>query len=200
VNPTTLKTAVNAGNEQGDAASSPQFLMFNPTVVEQGNRELWNLHAAYFYKGLSLLAEWDSGYTTYGRLDNGSRTPVPVSGYYVQGAYILTGETLEKRVVIDPIHPFDIRRGKYGLGAWEVHGRFSQLNVGHEVFTAGLSDPNLWSNNAWAVDTGLNWYINRYFKVYLDWQHAEFGSPVFINVGRWQKTSDLFWIRCQFYF
>jgi phosphate-selective porin OprO and OprP len=50
------------------------------------------------------------------------------------------------------------------------------------------------------VDLGLNWYLNEYVKVYLDWQHSEFGSPTLYTPGRFQKTGNLFRIRGQIYF
>ena len=56
--------------------------------------------------------------------------------------------------------------------------RAPKLDFGRQVFTAGVADPNRWSNHAWATDVGVNWYLNFYTKLYLDWQHSEFGDPV----------------------
>jgi len=78
--------------------------------------------------------------------------------------------------------------------------RLSTLDFSKEIFTAGFADPNLWSNHAWATDVGLNWYLNFYTKVYLDWQHSEFGSPVLIAPNRFGPTRDMFWIRFQVFF
>ncbi len=197
--PQALRTAVNASNGEGAAGASPTFLIFDPTVTETGNRELWNLHLAYFYKSFTLLGEWDQGYTSYAK---GARNPVqvPLSGWYVQAGYVLTGEELEKRTVIAPKHPFNLKPGKFGLGAFEVHSRYANLNVGREVFTYGLSDPNLWSNSAGVIDTGLNWYLNRYLKIYFDWQHSMFGNPIYYAPGGFQKTADMYWFRVQLYF
>ena len=60
----------------------------------------------------------------------------------------------------------------------EVFARYSTLDLGRNIFTAGFADPNLWTNHVWATDIGLNWYLNYYTQIYLDWQHAEFGNPV----------------------
>ena len=80
------------------------------------------------------------------------------------------------------------------------HGRYSTLNFGKEVFTAGFADPNLYSNTAWATDVGFNWYLNFYTKLYMDWQHSEFGSPVVIGPNHFGPTRDLFWVRFQLFF
>ncbi|WP_337174043.1 porin [Paludisphaera sp.] len=200
IQPRFLRTSVNASNSEGAATSSVPFLAFNEGVSEAGDRALWSVHAAYFYKGLSLLAELDGGHSTYGWSDRDLQTRVPVGGYYVQAGYLLTGETLEKRTVIDPIRPFSLKRGEFGLGALEAHARYAAIHLGDEVFLEGLSDPNLWTNKAGVIDTGLNWYPNRYLKIYLDWQHSMFGQPVFYRPGGLQKTSDLFWLRFQLNF
>ena len=60
----------------------------------------------------------------------------------------------------------------------------AKLDFSKEIFTAGFADPNLWSNHAWATDVGLNWYLNFYTRVFLDWQHSEFGNPVVIAPNR----------------
>ncbi len=177
------------------------FLAFNPGVVERGERALWELHLAYYYGGLSFLGAWDSGFQGYARASSGpSPVRVPTSGYSVQAAYILTGETIRDRTLIDPLSPFDLRKGKFGLGAWEVAARFSELQLGRQVFNQGLADPTLWTNEAQMVDVGLNWYLNKFVKVYFDWEHAIFGNAVTYNTGRFQKSNDLFWLRAQVYF
>jgi phosphate-selective porin OprO and OprP len=42
--------------------------------------------------------------------------------------------------------------------------------------------------------------INKFVKVYFNWEHAMFGSPGFSNNGPAQTSNDLFWIRPQVYF
>lgn len=204
--PAVLRTSVNASNQELSSPSAVNnavvpFLAFNQGVKEKGLRALWELHLAYYYQGLSLLAAWDSGFDSYARSAAARPQRVPIDGWFVQAAYILTGETLIDRVVIDPLRPFDLRKGKFGLGAWELTARYSDLSLGDEVFTAGLADPNLWTNRVGMVDLGANWYLNRWMKVYFDWEHAMFGQPVYYRPGPGlQKTSDLFWLRMQIFY
>jgi phosphate-selective porin OprO/OprP len=77
--------------------------------------------------------------------------------------------------------------------------------LGRQVFTAGLADPNLWTNNVQLIDVGVNWYLNKFVKIYFDWEHAIFASPVLAAVNSngaalFHTTSDLFWLRFQFYY
>jgi phosphate-selective porin OprO/OprP len=74
------------------------------------------------------------------------------------------------------------------------------LDIGNQVFTAGLADPNLWANRVNTVDFGFNWHINQYLKFYFDWEHAMFNNPVLYSPGHRQLTSDLFLARIQLYF
>jgi len=181
-----------------NAAGLP-FLAFNPNVMERGVRALWETHLAYYYQGLSLLSALEGGYDSYA---NGTAPSVhvPINGWFVQAGYILTGETIRDRTLLQPLHPFDLRKGRFGLGAWEVTARYSQLDLGSQVFTAGLADPHLWTNHAKMVDVGANWYLNQLVKVYFDWEHSMFGSPVTATDGTFRSSNDLFWVRTQVYF
>ena len=203
--PAVIRTSVNGSSVgvnagTGDALIAAPMLAFNSNVRERGDRELWELHATYFYQGLSLLGVWDSGHNDFALTTPGARpVHLPVSGFFAQGAYLLTGETRERAALIDPIHPFDLRRGKFGMGAWEVQARYSDLKLGRSVFSTGLADPNLWSDRVDLVDVGINWYLNKFTKVYFDWEHAVYGQPVYYRPGGLQKTSDLFWLRLMLY-
>jgi len=184
------------------AALSPRFLAFNNNVVERGQRAQWSGNIAWFYKSAMLLAEYGGGYQNYARTTDRHSTAVPFQGYMVQGSYFLTGEHLTRRVnVVKPLRDLRVVNGRLtGTGALEVHSRFSSLNVGRDVFTAGFADPNNWTNEAYTIDTGFNYYLGYYTKIYFDWQHAVFGNAVVNKPGGFEKTSDLFWLRFQVYF
>jgi phosphate-selective porin OprO/OprP len=196
--PSTFRT--NVATSGANTVGVP-FFGFNKGVINNGPRALWALHAAYFYKHLSLIAEWQSGYDSYSiGPGTNNRAKIPVGSYYVQAGYFLTGETVASRGVLKPLKNFDVRPGKFGLGAIELTSRYSTLNYGNQVFTAGLADPNLWTNSAYMIDVGVNWYWSQYIKVYLGWEHAEFGNPVILEPGKWQSTNNLLWARFQIYF
>jgi phosphate-selective porin OprO/OprP len=207
LNPAVLRTNQQpstspANAVDGTGTTSLPFLAFNSNVRERGIRSLWELHLAYYYKGLTVLGAWDAGFDSYA-INGAGHDPikVPVGGYFIQAGYLLTGETIRERAMIDPLRPFDLRKGKFGLGAFEPTIRFSTVNLGNEVFTGGLADPNLWTNHVNLVDVGLNWYLNKAVRVFIDWEHAEFGQPVVYRPGpALQKNSDLFWARLQLYF
>ncbi len=204
--PAVLRVSANATGTPLNSttplnSASVPFLAFNNNVRERGERALWELHMAYFYKGLSLLGAWDAGFQSWAMGASGPRpVRVPVGGYFVQAAYLITGETRSETGQIDPIRPFDPRPGRFGWGAIEPTARFSDLSVGKQVFTSGLADANLWTNQAYLLDVGVNWYLNRYVKVYLDWEYAMFGQPVAYGPDQFSKTNSSVWMRFQVYY
>jgi phosphate-selective porin OprO/OprP len=193
-----LRISQNGTNSSTAIAASPAFLAFNNGTTETGPRTLWSIHMAYYYKHLSLIAEWEAGFDTYAR--SGQQTAIPLSGYYFTFAYFLTGETVEGRGMVKPLRPFELRKGKFGLGAIEATARFASLDIGSQIFTAGLADPNLWTNRLSVLNLGWNWYLNEYTKVYFLWEHAAFASPVAYRPGVFQSASDMLWMRVMFYF
>jgi phosphate-selective porin OprO/OprP len=206
-NPTQPPILTTANDETAATSNptveslSPTFLAFNNNVVEQGQRNQWAGHVVWFYKSLMVFAEYGGGVAGYALSNSKTNTYIPYYGYNVSTSYFLTGEEITRRVnVVKPKRDFSIAKGKWAPGAVEVYGRFSALEFSKEVFTAGFADPNLWSNHAWTTDVGINWYLNFYTRVFLDWQRSEFGNPVVITPNRLGPTRDLYWIRFQVFF
>lgn len=179
---------------------SPTFFKFNNNVTEFGRRAQWGAWIMWFYKSFNVLAEYDGGFQDY--LVSGAKTTVhvPLEGFSTTAFYFVTGEEITRRVDVKPKKPFAFKNGKItGPGCVEVFSRFSQLNVGRDVFSGGLADPNLWTNQAYAIDTGINWYPNQYTKIYMDWQHSVFGNAVTNGPGSFMKSADLLWLRFQLF-
>ena len=198
---TTANDETGFSNNPTVESLSPTFLAFNNNVVEQGQRNQWAGHTVWFYKSLMVFGEYGGGVAGYATTGSKTSTYIPYNGYQASISYFLTGEEITRRVnMIKPRRDFSLAKGKWAPGAWELYGRFSSLEFGREVFTAGFADPNLWSNHAWATDVGANWYLNFYTRVFLDWQHSEFGSPVVIAPNKFGPTRDIFWVRFQVFF
>jgi phosphate-selective porin OprO and OprP len=200
--PLAFRVGGSSANTDVPGAGTTPFLVLNPNVIERGDRLLGSVNAAYFYRGLSLIGEWQYGYGTYASLARPSSAQVPFTGFYVSGGYFLTGEEVQQRTRVYPLRPFiPTRKGvPIGPGAWEVAGRVSELRLGEKIFTSGFADPNLWSNQALTTELGLNWYWNEYVKLYAFWLHADFADPVQYRPGGLQRNTDMFWLRFQIYF
>ena len=196
--PQQLRTAVATS---GNPVLGVPFLTFNNNVRENGAMTFWDLHLAYFYKQLAVIGEWGSGFQDYSLSSSlGNKTHLGVQSFYVQAGYLLTGETRSSIGIVKPNAPFDIRKGVRGPGAWELVGRYQRMDIGNQVFTNGLADPNNSANGLYLTDAGFNWHMTQYLKLYFEWEHAVFNQPVLYNVGKRQSTSDMFLVRFQLFF
>ena len=104
----------------GNAAVGIPFLTLASTAFESGPMAFWDMHAAWFYRRLAIISEWQSGYQDYAvntsPATRSMHTRVPVGSFYVEAGYLLTGETRSQIGVVKPNNPFSIRPGQFGLG------------------------------------------------------------------------------------
>ena len=63
--PVSFRIGGGSPNADVPGPGTVPFLILNRDVVERGDRLLGSVHAAYFYKGLSLIGEWQYGYGSY---------------------------------------------------------------------------------------------------------------------------------------
>jgi phosphate-selective porin OprO/OprP len=209
--PAALRTA----NDQSPAAAaanvSPTFLNFNPNAFEDGWRMQWSGDVTWYYKAFGLMAGYQGGFQDYGvsntaipssfvGVTSPTKTQVPMSGWNLATWWFITGEQITRRVfLVEPRSQFTSLR-KRGTGAVELFSRFANIHLGNSVFSNGLVNQTLWSNNANVTDIGVNWYVNHYTKLTLDWQYSDFGKPVQWAPGQFTSFCNLYWLRAQLFF
>jgi phosphate-selective porin OprO/OprP len=225
VQPAALTTA----NDQSPSSSaaivnvSPTFLIFKSTAFENGMYMEWGGDVAYYYKSFTMLANYQGGFQNYGLQGSGTlpsatvygpfasgafvgvgsskRIEVPLAGWSAAVTYFLTGEQITRRVyLLEPRRPFGFYNGRLNPGAIEAYFRFSNLQLGDQVFTGGVANGADWANRVSTTDTGINWYLNHYVRMYFDWQHAFYNQPVFMSDTKSTRHNDLYWIRTQVFF
>ncbi len=225
----TQPSALTTANDQSPSSSaaivnvSPTFLIFKSNAFENGMYVQWGSDVAYYYKSFTMLANYAGGFQNYGLEGSGAlpsaavfgpfasgafvgvgspnRVKVPLAGWSVAVTYFLTGEQITRRVYLtEPRRPFGFYNGRLNPGAIEAYFRFSNLQLGDQVFSGGIANPAYWANRASATDTGINWYLNHYMRMYFDWQHAFYNRPVFMSDTKSSRHNDLYWIRTQIFF
>lgn len=143
-----------------------------------------NADAAWNY-GIEGAANYQSlyvqgGYFKFGIDRKASVQPNPVfDGFYAQASWALTGEARQYRPergafqAIRPLQPFSLTDG--GIGAWELAGRYSVLNLDYNAGAAGTATPasgvrggvqKIWT-------AAINWYPNNALRFQLDYQHSD---------------------------
>jgi phosphate-selective porin len=179
-----LELGVNAGTSRmPDGLNSLRgrsvygFEFFSPVYVK-GRRVRAGVDATMFAGPASVKAEWLSAWDE--RRDQGladvDLPSVQSYGWYASGTWLLTGEAKDSDV--RPRRP--IFQG--GIGAVEAVARFEQLSFGStgtngEPAFANPRAANLLRNRDDVLTMGVNWYLNRWFKVQSDAIRETFEDP-----------------------
>ncbi len=152
-----------------DTGSVPvsSYRAFNGELA--GTRGPWFFQSELYYASADTLATGNVGF----------------HGAYVQLAYCLTGET----------HPYHHTQGVYtrilphrnygpcGIGAWEVAGRLSTIDLNDGPIDGGtLNDFTL----------GVNWYVNQYTRFQFNYIHAALERPAAVD-----SSANIFAMRAQ---
>ncbi len=135
--------------------------------IEINSNQILNLELIYIEKAFHLSAETYAAH--YNGNDNNNDgikgDDLDAYGGYVTVGYFLTGE----------VRPYNNLYGGFNIivpkdpnkGAWEVFARISHIDL----------QDNDQGNKALMFTSGVNWYINRYIRVMLDYSHADYDRP-----------------------
>ncbi|MFZ5721707.1 MAG: OprO/OprP family phosphate-selective porin [Pseudomonadota bacterium] len=126
---------------------------------------IWGLEAAAQYGPVYVQSE----YFDLGIDRKGGALPDPdFSGWYVQGAWTLTGQPRRYSATSGAFgspkvdKPFDLQAGTWGV--WEVAARYSNLDLNDGAVLGGEQD---------VVTVGLNWYPNSSVRFQANFQNVE---------------------------
>ena len=151
---------------------------------------LGSVHSAYFYKGLSLIGEWQYGFGNYTTPGRRSSVQVPILGLLRRRGLLpdrRAHRAADQGQAAPAARPDEQGRpSRPGQPSRPSHA--SRVALGEQIFNSGLADRDLWSNQAITTELGVNWYWNEYIKVYAFWLHGEFADPVQYRPGRLQDT------------
>jgi phosphate-selective porin OprO and OprP len=155
----------------------PEIRVDSVRLIDTGNIDadqasVYGLEVGANWKNLYLQGEhfwYDVSRRAPSALDDPNFT-----GYYLQGSWILTGESRRYNAVTGsfqnprPMVPFS---GNGGFGALEFAARYSRMNLNFEEGLAGTAaDPNAVRGGDQQVWTfGVNWFPNPNVKVMLDY-------------------------------
>lgn len=171
-------------------ATLPGPLNGTPFFVDSGtlNTDHFSLYGgelAGSWGPLNFQSEWMA--TTVSQIHNPTAF---MQGAYMQGSYFLTGEHrpyIRPAGTLGSIKPFEnfftTRTGQGGLGAWEVAGRLSWVD---------LDSKNVQGGRLTDYTFGLNWYLHANVKVQFNYIHAWLNDPVY---GK--SNTDIFATRLQ---
>ncbi|MGL5096910.1 MAG: OprO/OprP family phosphate-selective porin, partial [Planctomycetia bacterium] len=164
--PAALRTPLNV-----------RWLEYESDVRADGQRLRWTPEIAFFNGPFGIAAQYFHQQQDFKPDANSATTAVDFEGFYVMSSYILTGESRKTYAeLIEPIHPFDWKKG--GRGAWEAVGRVSRLHLDDSVYTAGVVDPEKWSNGCTEMTVGLVWHLTAFVRCQLFYERSWFDEPL----------------------
>ncbi len=158
----------------------PEIRVDSTRLIDTGSINADHAYAA----GVELAANWQNWMLQgenfwYGVERRNSTVSNPsFSGYYLQGSWVLTGESHRYNTATAsyqsprPLVPFD---GHGGWGAWELALRYSRTDLNNEAGVAGLvaSADGVRGGQQAITALGLNWYPNSNMRFLLDYEHVD---------------------------
>jgi phosphate-selective porin OprO/OprP len=138
------------------------------------------------------MAEWVRSKPTV-RLAGNNFSP-DIDAWQVTASWVVTGENRTFQGVV-PRSSFNPAREGGGFGAWELAARASGFRIDDEVFDEGFASTTNASQEALEWGVGINWYINPFLKLSLDYNDTRFdgGAPE----GRDRSTEGVLLSRFQ---
>ncbi|MGA2257643.1 MAG: porin [Thermoguttaceae bacterium] len=184
------------------------WFAYNSGVLANGVRHRISPELVYFYHSFGFASQF---YHQDQKLQASATKPivdVPIDGYYVMATYLLTGEQRhEYSQQIEPLSPFDPTAPIASPGAWELVFRVDRMEVGPEAFSgrtplaSETGTTNRPSPEALEETTGVNWYLTKWSRAQLNWEHANFASPIKIgNMSKPLSGEDALYTRFQVIF
>lgn len=164
--------------------------ILNPTYNTPGQLALFTYDAAvagdgkqtrvspqfnYYYGPFGIIGEYAK--VKHDVTLGAAGTTLDHDAWQLAATYVLTGEDNSFKS-INPKRPFDLDKGQWG--AWELALRYSELNLDKKSF--GLNGGTVYASAAstqksaesWAF--GVNWYLNKFFKIQTTYEQTKFDS------------------------
>lgn len=146
------------------------FFKYSASTVASGSHWRISPQAYYFGGPVSLIGEYAISSQDVASKNNFAN--VTNQAWHVSGSVMLTGEK-NSFGSIRPRHNFEPMKGLRHWGAFELAARYSQLQIGSNAFPL-FASPNTAAQEAKERAIGMNWYLNRFVKLVIDYEHTEF--------------------------
>jgi phosphate-selective porin OprO and OprP len=187
--------------ERPELRIDPTQLISTGAIANVSGAQAYGVEAAGTYGPLFVQGEY-----YWFNVERNAMTGLPpfgapnlkFEGGYAQAGFVLTGETHKYNPAaasylgVIPDHPFSLADG--GLGAWEIAGRVSTIDLNNQLGTAtGIA-----GGRQTIYTAALNWYVNRNVRFMFDYLHGNVARQVSpTNAADAGSTFDAFAVRTQ---
>jgi len=141
------------------------------TAIAEGSRVRLGGHLNWQYGPVGVFGEYvqSSQDVTLGATSG----TVTNSAYVAQATWLLTGDD-SSWVGVKPKTEFDPTSADGGPGGIELAVRWSALSIDEAAFDDGFASASSSAKGLQSFTVGLNWYLNFYVKLQLNWEHTTF--------------------------
>lgn len=146
-----------------------QFFNYRSAAAADGRHTRWSPQGYFYRNAFGLLAEYIVSEQAV-RI-GANRAELENKAWQATASYVLTGEDASYRGVVKPAHPFT--PGGEGWGAWELVGRYGELDVDDDAFPL-FADPAVAATRAKAWTLGVNWYLTSNLKLVANYLSTTF--------------------------
>ncbi len=153
----------------------------NTGVISAENVQFFNVESALALGRMAIQSE-----ARWVRVERPGANTARFPGAYAQVRFMLTGETIpysKQNGVFGRVVPQCDWTSRGGLGAWEILGRISHID---------LNDAGINGRRLTDITVGCNWYWNRYTKIQFNWIHSRLNDVVLGD-----SMTDTFALRAQ---
>jgi phosphate-selective porin OprO/OprP len=165
----------SAGHQTGTIAGlktmgQTTFFKYSSTASANGQHNRLSPQAYYYAGPVGLLGEY--AISSQEVLNKSLTGRVRNQAWQVAGSVMLTGEK-NSYSGIRPRNATEHAQGLRRLGALELALRYSQLRINGDAFPL-FANPKTAAQAANERAIGMNWYLNRYVKFEVDYEHTAF--------------------------
>jgi phosphate-selective porin OprO/OprP len=154
-----------------------RFFTFNTGVKANGKRTRFSPQGYWYWGPFGALFEYVNSQSRYS-LEAAPGMPTQVGdndAWQIALSYVLTGEDNSYKGIV-PRKAFRPSEGTWG--AWEVALRYGEIQLDDKFFPT-FADPDVSAENAKQWTAGINWHLNKWAKVMLNYERTAFegGAP-----------------------
>jgi len=153
-------------------AGQQQFFAYNPgngTVAADGPQWRLSPQLSYLYGPFGLLGEYGISHQSVVNSFTAGTAELDHTAWQLSAQWVLTGEPAS----FTGITPQRAFRLGSGWGAWQLVGRFGQLNLDDQTFP-NFANPATSARSATSWSVGLNWWLNKNVRLMTSFSHTTF--------------------------
>lgn len=171
-------TATTTNTPQYRTAGQQVFFSYGTGVEEIDDRVRIAPQAYWYWGPLGLMGEWVRSKPNLRLAPTGDEISPDVDAWQLAASWVVTGESRTYQGVM-PRTAFNPAREDTGPGAWELCARVDGWRIDEDIFDRGFANPSTQAQEALEWGVGVNWYINPFLKLSLDYNDTKFdgGAP-----------------------